>query len=920
MAESPLIFLGAYVINANSQVAWGADASMCQISLVEDPANGITFNPPPLGTACQFSFGGFSFGGILQRWTYQESVEQGRTYDVVIESPSKILDGVYVILDAFQGTFYQDDANQDTPYAGKTMTYGGGFPTNVINIFAQKENFQYGGKFGKADVNQSGYPVKNIIADIAATMKAGKFGGKITYSKSEYDLDLSDLQQVIDGIQDYRIQGGPFMDMNSLIRNITDIGLAEYIVELRGTADSSGVIAKPTIYIKTILRKEAPKPGVVKSSIEGYKKSGVLASYSIGKELSDCVTQKVLLGAPASRYWFAPANSYIFPIWGSTGIGENTIYYYGNSIKDYMDPFAKIKITVDGGYEGNFTTVDTNLLELRCAMADDRNTWAVYSLFTALKAKLDDPEAKSNNFISNYGFDVELLKQLYLGLLCPNDLQDTSISNAEVVASYLYGDWQDVQKVHLQRVVNARYMAVKQAAQSFYGKKYLVAMPLENGGQENNYRWIKENDVNTQKEFSWALCDSAWCSEKGQKQIPDSKFYTALGRLKSVAVYPNYDNADYSSLGYEYGRISDPFDGVVAHSSVDATFDMKFIDKNFVQTNIQNQKDSTGKPIKPITDKANELVFCLVTIDSPIPIYDEITTDFNGFSILGKLILGVGALSYHNMFGFNAVDCPIPPAPLVPWYLGVPQESKRYCWGPWYGVGDGKGKALVWSDPVFAPEILGGIKAMNEQAQTYINSDLGQVFESESGFVRLAEKPQFNLAERFAGAGPYITGLSMEVAVGGITTTYQFATWTKRGANLAKYNIDRIAKSQRNGFDYNQKIRNLYRNPVPKPIGPLFGLMERRGQKTIARNTTAVNGVFGNFMNAGARSVDGYDLATGQFPGVNVQGLPLGGAKEGFGLAYKQSFGGSMEQQHSLGFIFNQRDGMREQVKTDYNT
>jgi len=920
MAESPLMFLGAYVINANSQVAWGADASMCQISLVEDPDNGVLFKPPPLGTSCQFSYGAFSFGGILQRWTYQESVEQGRTYDVVLESPSKILDGVYVILDAFQGTMYLDDANQDKPYTGKTMTYGGAFPTNVINIFAQKENYQYGGHFGGADVNQQGYPVKNIIADIAATIKKGKFGGKITYSKSVFDLDLSGLQQVIDGIPDYRIQGGPFMDMNSLIRNITDIGLAEYIVELRGDADDSGVIAKPTIYISTILRKETPKPGAVQSSIAGFKKSGVLASYSIGKELSDCVTQKVLLGAPASRYWFAPANSYIFPVWGSTGIGENTVYYYGNSIKDYFDPFAKIKITIDGGYEGNFTTVDTNLLELRCAMSEDRNTWAVYSLLTALKAKLKDPEAKTNNFISNYGFDVELLKQLYLGLLCPNDLQDTSISNAEVLASYLYGDWQDVQTVHLQRVVNARYMAVKQAAQTFYGKKYLVAMPLENGGQENNFRWIKENDINSQKQFSWALCDSAWCSEKGQKQIPDSKFYAAPGKLRGVAVYPNYDNADYSGLGYDYGRINDPFDGVIAMAQADPTFDMKFIDKNFIQTNIQNQKDSSGKPIKPITDKANELVFSLVNIDTPIPIYDEITTDFNGFNILGKLILGVGALSYHNMFGFNAVDCPIPPAPLVPWYIGVPQESRRYCWGPWYGVGDTKGKALVWSDPEFAPENLGGIKAMNEQAQTYVNSDLAQVFEQESGFVRLAEKPQFNLAQRFLGGGPYITGLSMEVSTGGITTTYQFATWTKRGANLAKYNIDRIARTQRQGFDYNQKIRNLYRNPIPKPIGPLFGLMERRGQRTIARNTTAVNGVFGNFMNAGARSVDGYDPATGQFPGVNVQGLPLGGAKEGFGLAYKQSFGGSMEQQHSLGFIFNQRDGMRDQVKTDYNT
>ena len=139
MITSPVKFLGAYVVGANSSIAWGGDSSTCSLTLVEDPDNGVIFKPPQAGTACKFSFGKFNFGGIFQRYTYKEDVGSGRTYDVVIESPSKVLDGVFVILNTFQGTIY-NDLNLDTPYINETISYGGKYPTNIINIFAHKEN------------------------------------------------------------------------------------------------------------------------------------------------------------------------------------------------------------------------------------------------------------------------------------------------------------------------------------------------------------------------------------------------------------------------------------------------------------------------------------------------------------------------------------------------------------------------------------------------------------------------------------------------------------------------------------------------------------------------------------------------------------------------------------------------------------
>jgi hypothetical protein len=914
---SPIKFLGAYVVNISCQVGWGGDNSSCSMTLAEDPDNGVTFSPPKLGTACMIKVGGFSFGGIFQRYMFKESVDGGRLYDITLESPSKVLDGVFVVLDKWQGTIYTDDSNVDTPYAKKTMTYGGSFPTNLINVFAMKENYSYGGHFGKADVTEMGYPVKGIVADIKAAMGAkSSFGGKIYYGQSEFDLDLSELDKIIAQIPDYRINAD-LIDMNSLIKNIMEIGLGYYLVKLEGTADGNGIIQSGAkIVLKAELLKSDPSPGIIKQTITTALAAKTVSSYSVGKELSDGVSQKVLLGAAAGRYWLADQR-YIFPIWGQLGVGENTKYFYGNSLLDYADPFTKIKITVDGGYEGNFTTVDTDLLEIRCA-GSSRQTWTIYHLFKAIK------EGKIPLMIGNVNFKMKQYEKLLLGELGPNDLMNTNLSNAEVLASYLYGNWQDVQETHLQRVVNARYKTVLQAHEEFYGKKFLVATPLENGGKINNYRWIEQD---RREEFSWNLTEASWGGEELKKRIADKKFYDSSGKLQCLAVSKNFKNADYSSLGSDYSYYSydgNPNLGVISRVNVNPDgFNQKLIDSNFMDTTGKLWKDSAGKDIPPATSSANQLSFACVAVQNVIPLFDEITTMYNGFNILAKLILKVSALSYHNMYGFNAVDCEIGPAPLIPSLIGIPQTSQRYLWGPWYSVAKDNGshgKLHVETDPLFAPENFGGsIKDMNDQAKTYVNSELAQLYESEAGHLEIAELPTYNLADRFAGSGPYVTGMNIQINTGGFVTTYQFASWTRRGANLARYNANRISHNQRRSFEYLKKIRDLYRNPIPKPIDKnLFGAMEKRYKNTWQRNNNSTQGIFGNYMNAAARAINGYDITTGSFPSMNVQGMPIQNAMEGLGLNYKESFGNTMEQQYNGMFLYNQRnkDGAIQEFNT----
>ena len=97
------------------------------------------------------------------------------------------------------------------------------------------------------------------------------------------------------------------------------------------------------------------------------------------------------------------------------------------------------------------------------------------------------------------------------------------------------------------------------------------------------------------------------------------------------------------------------------------------------------------------------------------------------------------------------------------------------------------------------PEVFGGNMAkLDEAAFALADVSLANLYATEAGTVELAEFPRHNYAERFNENGPYVTSMDVGVGVGGITTTYQFSTWTRNFGKIAKYNIDRIARINKN--------------------------------------------------------------------------------------------------------------------------
>ena len=69
LGGNPIVFQGAYVKSVNANLGLTQNAGNCSITLAEDPANGVIFNPPRLGSFVDFTVGSkFKFSGVVTKY------------------------------------------------------------------------------------------------------------------------------------------------------------------------------------------------------------------------------------------------------------------------------------------------------------------------------------------------------------------------------------------------------------------------------------------------------------------------------------------------------------------------------------------------------------------------------------------------------------------------------------------------------------------------------------------------------------------------------------------------------------------------------------------------------------------------------------------------------------------------------------
>lgn len=767
--------MNALIANVSSSVNWGDNAT-CTVKLVEDPENGIYINMPAVGSPVSLSLGSFYFGGIFQRWSYEESIS-GRTYDIIIESPSKYLEGIQVILSDFMGTQFME-SNRYNPSAGPYFTND---IVNIWNVFGHRENYAQGGSYGESYVNSAGFPLDDALDLIELLSRgdgASPFGGRAVFGGYQYTVNLRELKNAVRG-RGFRLQG-PIQSLASIVQECCENAGLDYMVELRNgtqgatgstTVIREGSITNPEIYIRTISRGYVPNIGVIQDFISSVEQSGTLVSRNVGQEWSAPITQKLAVGGRASRMLTQTAVTTI-PVWGKqannrwiTGLGVATPFVYSNPTSIIQIPLSEF-----GGL-----LYTASLFEIRMATAG-KSAWETFkgfeTAFGVEKNGYNNPYTAP--WVGVTEANSSIINQASLGLGLSSDFEPTSAAYAQKRIS-------KAKEIESETIWNA----VNKVASSYYGQVFLMKLnTYEPGGSVNNVRWIQED---IQAENIWDIVDSAWAPEL---PFDDLNFYDGEGRLKGGCVWPRDARFDFSGLGSEYaiepgGRIG----------------------------------TWQGGPDKDIYWINNE-PYVICRSGAKVLSYDALTTPDFGLSVLIWLFTGQWVdPSLYMTSGAQNVQVPIPPAVVPPYIWLIPQESNRYVWGPWWAWTGGyniAGKSEVVFDEGLRPEVFGSSALMDEAGLATATTGLAATTVNETGSIELVGLPSAGIADQLVAGGPYINGISINVGVDSTSTSYEFQSWTPQFGKLSQNNIERIKRVRKGVIAFAQKNRaQITRRPFP---------------------------------------------------------------------------------------------------------
>ena len=892
---APTMF-GCWVQSISASVGWGGTSSTCSLRLVEDPKNDFVWTPPLdseddvlVGAACYFRYKGFYFGGVLSRWSYGESTS-GRYYDIILESPAKLLDGVQVIMDSFEGTEYNfgtipekraDKIPKDNPFTKENFRETGRYNrfrpssqnpnlttevTNVYNALGHHENYSFGGIFGASEKNSVGFPANKLLKTIELLScpfenPDAAFAHKCSFGEQEYfKIDLSEIDSIAPEF--YRISGVS-QSVNGIVSDVTELMQHDYFVTLEkdpnegkleapalvmgpeGKAisteilektgktsgglteeelldfwqegdDGGGLITNPNIKIVAISKGEQPSPGIIRSLVNDFKQQEILMSSSIGQELQDDTTQKLVIGGPATRlvtrhlaesfpiFSKRGDSTYIFAEDFATGrfLTGTEIYTFRSSyssdprlIPIFFDPFTP------SGYKA--TT-----MELRMARGG-RNCWQTYKVFESVR----------NGTYANDPWCVDVdIDENTLAVLAAGNRGGLSLASTKGVSSgKAFNTDLENFGATAEAITDRIFQGVSNTANNFYGKMFCLQMPTEPGGRDNNLRFILEDQ---KYEASWQAVDSSFDPgglnvNQGGFRFNDVSMFDSNGRTKTYVEWQHIPTRDFSGLASNYSW----YQGRYFEDAFDNVRNIFPFTRGVASTSCTIENDATffnernGNPIAS--------PFVIVNSGSQIEEYDRFTTPDFGLSVLAEYFFNITVPPERYIGPGKAVTkIAIPPRVVAPRSFGIGQQSNRYAWGPWYG-GDLKGKSEVIQDESLVPETFGTVSLMNQAGEALANVGNAAMKASETGYVEIAEFPSYNIAERFAGSGPYVSDMSISIDTSGFKTTYKFNTWTPQFGRLAKYNIDRIARINKASLELLQRERaKLTKRPLAPPPSP----------------------------------------------------------------------------------------------------
>ena len=741
-------FFGATVISVDMTLGWNFDPSEVSIELVEDLRQGDSYSSGVLGSPYRLEVSGMVFDGILQSQERRNDFGGNPVYAVRLRSPNDFLDGQSLTLSNYTGDV--------------------GGMTNLMNLYGYWED-KWG--FGGSLINELGMvweaPNYDVVVATGAIISTGSFNGfygikpGIEELQSGYNSLFGnaftynghtykfDLSLITGVDVNWRFNGdGGSCKLLEVVDSVCNDAGYDYYLKLIA---QTGTYGPHTLQIKTVDKKLKPELGKIQEYVN--IKSGCSSKY-YGQELNYEYTNLFLVGADKEVIFQQTDSSYILPFWGFDSDG---IPITGSGINDDYEvtvPCPEISNIIGS------STYTMKVAELRCALSN-QDIWGGYIL--KYKPALASSIALASCFSTddgsiNYRFAHDMVNQ---GAAFAEEFAAMNDSNK----------WTLIHKKIFDFVYNY--------ANEFYGRRFMVKTPI-------NLQFKYEPDTAVIK-WDWEPIDSAYLENGAnplglnainQQYFEDNDRFVPMVKFNFSAL-PLYDSgADIPSFNSSY----------------------KVIQSNELYTTCRYMNEAGIFFIGSNSYIAIELPDVLRQIQPDmLGGVDDINTLF---SISSSEWANVRNSSTAGKYFGAAIQ---------PSSVAIPFRSNNQSYGPWFITGSA-GKTEYRKEDGLAPWNYGGYYYMNLAASGILENFVRNSQVNENGTVQFPGYPDRNLGEQILDYGPNISHMNINLSNQGVTTTYQFRTYTQRANAFGKLRVDRMALLGTRQAKFGRKLLEMGRN------------------------------------------------------------------------------------------------------------
>jgi hypothetical protein len=777
--NTPVKFLGAYVKNVSNSLGQSINPSSCTVTLVDDIPKGVFFSEPVVGNYYKLEVGpNYSFAGIVTRFDRDIRNISGRQINVSMADVREIMKNIPVIL---------------APGSQAVVTGLAASRCSLIDIFGAYNIG--GGVLNFSGWNQSGMPYEKIALALS--------GGTFTIGTANIDIPRVvanaydeqyrfNLDEVTNLVEDnYRVNSN-LTPLSNIIEDLSIRHAFDWYVESERAAD--GII---DVTIRVISRYEDNIDIDLPTFLSDH--DGRVISATSGVELRNELNCLALQGAPVEQ------------------MRKVTILGMANEPLD---------LAAESGSNAYTMTEE----EMRAVMFS-RDAWEVWLSFPA-------SEGGGGGF-GRYG-----------GSLADGDVQ-TILPTAEKIHDLFRLNGNSPKNVersaaYLSRIAEKRinagkvYEKLKGHAESTYGKRF-VHSPIADeiidscwtrdvvSGDNDPYEYFRQEDGRTRCFVEFTNSDAGGAFSLGLGDLTtlygsatDFRYVTKYG-----STFTNVLPGDVESNG-----------SVITMNLVDGFNPQK------IATSL-NKSDYTWNDTTNGTSSAKRSFYVSATIDKDgvvkidSPVFESalgepneilarlIAYTKNTFSSTNKLDADGRTLGFNEyimtafkaFFGSNIAGF-ISKA-YQPTNVYIPTRSRVNRYGPVFSStldGETEGKLEIIQDDGFCPWEFGGVSLMLAAMQMKVDNATSYQREAFSATVVVEGFPEYGLGESI-GKNSNISNISISFGVdGGVRTTYNFQTFTRKFGELSNEDWARLAYFASNGggrvlpqrqssFTYNHNVR-----------------------------------------------------------------------------------------------------------------